>query len=95
MNLNIDVVLCLGAQTTAPPHDTFGMVPYTAAWNALEVRSCFQDLPFILLTNSQQFPAVIVPFMKADKTIDTEDLATQDPEHPCGYYQKPWSYVRD
>ncbi|TIA67924.1 amidase family protein [Aureobasidium pullulans] len=64
VNLNIDVVLCLGAQTTAPPHDTFGMVPYTAAWNALE------------------FPAVIVPFMKADKTIDTEDLATQDPEHP-------------
>ncbi|THX02076.1 amidase family protein [Aureobasidium pullulans] len=28
------------------------------------------------------FPAVIVPFMEADKTIDTEDLATQDPEHP-------------
>lgn len=64
VNLNIDVVLCLGAQTTAPLHDTFGMVPYTAAWNALE------------------FPAVIVPFMKADETIDTEDLATQDPEHP-------------
>lgn len=36
---DLDVVLCAGAQTTAVPHDHFGIPHYTAVWNLLEVGS--------------------------------------------------------
>lgn len=29
----LDVILCPGAPTTAPPHDTYGIPPYTCMWN--------------------------------------------------------------
>lgn len=34
---DLDVVLCAGAQTTAVPHDTYGLPHYTTVWNLLEV----------------------------------------------------------
>ncbi|CZT18083.1 related to amidases [Ramularia collo-cygni] len=33
---DVDVVLCAGAQTTAVPHDTFGLPHYTTVWSLLE-----------------------------------------------------------
>jgi len=33
----IDCVVGPGAQTTATAHDTYGVPPYTAVWNTLEV----------------------------------------------------------
>ncbi|KAF2169058.1 hypothetical protein M409DRAFT_21067 [Zasmidium cellare ATCC 36951] len=32
----LDVILCPGAETTAVPHDTFGIPPYTLVWNLLQ-----------------------------------------------------------
>jgi amidase len=40
---NIDVVLGPVAETTAPPHDTYGNSPYTILWNLLNVRKPYSD----------------------------------------------------
>lgn len=34
---DLEVVLCAGAQTTAVPHDDYGLPHYTTVWNLLEV----------------------------------------------------------
>ncbi|KAI9164179.1 amidase signature domain-containing protein [Paramyrothecium foliicola] len=34
--LDLDVLLCPGARTSAAPHDTFGMPAYTLIWNLLD-----------------------------------------------------------
>jgi amidase len=39
--LDLDVLLCPGARTSAAPHDTFGMPAYTLIWNLLDVRGHF------------------------------------------------------
>jgi hypothetical protein len=36
----LDVILCPGAANTAVLHDNYGVPPYTAVWNMLEVCSC-------------------------------------------------------
>lgn len=33
----LDVIVGPGAETTAVPHDTFGVPPYTVLWNLLDV----------------------------------------------------------
>lgn len=35
----LDVILGPGAETTAVPHDTYGIVPYTVLWNLLDVSA--------------------------------------------------------
>ncbi|KAH7029877.1 amidase signature domain-containing protein [Microdochium trichocladiopsis] len=37
---SLDIVLCPGAQSTAVPHDTFGVPAYTCAWNVLDYPAC-------------------------------------------------------
>ena len=37
VNNKLDVILCPGAQTTAVPHDNYGVPHYTAVWNLVEV----------------------------------------------------------
>lgn len=32
----LDVILCPSAETTAVPHDMFGLPPYTMVWNLLQ-----------------------------------------------------------
>ncbi|KAG0673732.1 hypothetical protein C6P40_002626 [Pichia californica] len=52
---NFDVIISPGSPSTAPPHDDYGIAPYTCIWNVVD------------------FPAVIIPFGKANSNIDIDD----------------------
>ena len=41
---NLDVLICPGNCSTAPPHDTYGIPPYTAMWNLVDYPACI--IPF-------------------------------------------------
>jgi amidase len=61
----LDVVLGPGAETTAVPHDTYGIPPYTALWNILD------------------YPSAIIPYLNADKKVDTEDKWPKGATRTC------------
>jgi len=41
--------------------------------------------------DEEQYPAVVVPYLKADKNVDTADLAAEDSVHPC---ELSWKWIR-
>lgn len=41
---DFDVILAPGAPSTAPPHDHYGIAPYTTAWNLVDFPACI--IPF-------------------------------------------------
>ena len=47
----LDVILGPGAETTAVPHDTYGIPPYTVLWNLLDV-SAFDEIFLTWLTSA-------------------------------------------
>ncbi|ETS81504.1 hypothetical protein PFICI_06506 [Pestalotiopsis fici W106-1] len=56
---DLDVVLAPGANTTAVPHDAYGVPVYTMIWNLLNA-----SLHFF-------FPAGIIPYGKSSKELDS------------------------
>lgn len=38
----------------------------------------------------EQYPAVVMPYLTADKNVDTADLATEDSVHPC---ELSWRWI--
>lgn len=61
----LDVMLGPGAETTAVPHDTYGVPPYTVLWNILD------------------YPSAIIPYLNADKSVDTEDKWAKGATRTC------------
>jgi hypothetical protein len=67
---NLDAILMPPYQATALPHDTLGVPIYSVLANILDVSS----KPALLRSTEadEQYPACVIPFGKADKTLDAE-----------------------
>jgi len=69
----LDVIVAPGHHATAVPHDTYGFTPYTVMWNLVNVNLAV-PLTLPVADLSSQYPACIIPYLTADKSIDVADL---------------------
>lgn len=76
----LDVLIAPGAHKTAVPHDTFKLPPYTVMWNLLAVSGSpwAPQMDRGVADSFLQYPACIIPYLKADKTVDLPDPRVPD-----------------
>lgn len=90
---DLDVVLGPASDSTAVPHDTHTVgVSFTMIWNVLNVSSSATNLVPLAYFLSQ-YPAIALPFLKADKSIDLDELAQSGSVKPCVYLHRHMKWI--
>lgn len=79
----LDAFIMPPYQSTAQPHDLYGVPPYTVLANLLDVSPVQRKLVMSAI-NSIQYPAVSIPYLEANEELDKAYIrkdATYEP--PC------------
>jgi amidase len=83
---NLDGIIMPTYQATAPPHDTYGMVPYTSLANLLNVSLAFSLVAHESCSSLQQYPSASLPYLKASKEEDKPFIRSGTKyEPPCKF----------